>query len=86
MGLEYPDSIQSSVSAVASFCDSENALLRERAVKALGRIGRGNYKRWRKQIAIVSLGYTVLEQSRRQRQSKLYLNIKFFKILLENNF
>ena len=30
--------------------------------------------------------YAVLEQSRRQRQSKLYLNIKCFKILLENNF
>ena len=43
MGLEYPDSIQDSVSAVASFCDSEDALLRERAVNALGRIGRGNY-------------------------------------------
>lgn len=43
MGLEYPDSIQDAVPAVASFCDSENALLRERAVNALGRIGRGNY-------------------------------------------
>ncbi len=43
MGLEYPDSIQDSVPAVASFCDSEDALLRERAVNALGRIGRGNY-------------------------------------------
>ena len=28
MGLEYPDSIQSSVSAVASFCDSENRVVR----------------------------------------------------------
>ncbi len=44
MGLEYPDSIQDAVPAVASFCDSENALLRERAVNALGRIGRGNYR------------------------------------------
>ena len=43
MGLEYPDSIQDAVSKVASFCDSENALLRERAVNALGRIGRGNF-------------------------------------------
>ena len=43
MGLEYPDSIQDAVPMVASFCDSENALLRERAVNALGRIGRGNY-------------------------------------------
>ena len=43
MGLEYPDSIQDAVPAVVSFCDSEDALLRERAVNALGRIGRGNY-------------------------------------------
>ena len=43
MGLEYPDSIQDAVPGVASFCDSEEALLRERAVNALGRIGRGNY-------------------------------------------
>ncbi len=43
MGLEYPASIQTAVPAIASFCDSENALLRERAVNALGRIGRGNY-------------------------------------------
>ena len=43
MGLEYPDSIQDAVSSVASFGDGEDALLRERAVNALGRIGRGNY-------------------------------------------
>ena len=43
MGLEHPDYIQDSVSAVASFCDSGDALLRERAVNALGRIGRSNY-------------------------------------------
>ena len=43
MGLEYPDSIHDTVPSVASFCDSEDALLRERAVNALGRIGRGNY-------------------------------------------
>ena len=43
MGREYPDSIQTAVPEVASFCDSEDALLRERAVNALGIIGRGNY-------------------------------------------
>ena len=43
MGLEYPDSIRDAVSAVALFCDSEEAILRERAVNALGRIGRGSY-------------------------------------------
>ncbi|MCR5322248.1 MAG: HEAT repeat domain-containing protein [Lachnospiraceae bacterium] len=43
MGLEYPDSVQTAVPVLASFCDSEDPLLRERAVNALGRIGRGNY-------------------------------------------
>ena len=43
MGLEYPDSIKDAVSKVVPFCGSENVLLRERAVNALGRIGRGNY-------------------------------------------
>ena len=43
MGLEYPDSIQTTVPAVATFCDSEDAHLRERAVNAIGRIGRANY-------------------------------------------
>ena len=44
MGLAYPLSVQDSVPAVASFCDSPIPLLRERAVNALGRIGRGNYR------------------------------------------
>ena len=44
MGLEYPLSINDSVTAVVSFCDSPVSLLRERAVNALGRIGRGNYR------------------------------------------
>ncbi len=43
MGLEYPVSIQTAVPAVASFRNSEDALLRERAVNALGRIGRADY-------------------------------------------
>lgn len=43
MGLEHPDSVQDAVPTVASFCDSEDALLRERAVNALGRIGRADY-------------------------------------------
>ena len=41
MGLEYPLSINDSVTAAVSFCDSPVSLLRERAVNALGRIGRG---------------------------------------------
>lgn len=43
MGLEYPVSVQETASVIASFCDSPEPLLRERAVNALGRIGRGSY-------------------------------------------
>lgn len=41
MGLKFPLAIKDSVSAIAAFCDSGEPLLRERAVNALGRIGRG---------------------------------------------
>ena len=44
MGLGYPLSVKDAVPAVSSFCDSPVPLLRERAVNALGRIGRGNYQ------------------------------------------
>ena len=43
MGLVYPIGIQDAVPVIASFLDSPLPLLRERAVNALGRIGRGNY-------------------------------------------
>ena len=43
MGLSYPQSAQDAVPAIASFLDSSEPLLRERAVNALGRIGRGSY-------------------------------------------
>lgn len=43
MGLAYPLSVQDTVSVIASFFDSPISLLRERAVNALGRIGRGDY-------------------------------------------
>ena len=43
MGLAYPLLVQDDVPAIASFCDSPVPLLRERAVNALGRIGRGSY-------------------------------------------
>ena len=43
MGLEYPLNIKDEVPAIASFCNSAVPLLRERAIHALGRIGRGNY-------------------------------------------
>ena len=41
--MGYPLSVQDSVPAIASFTGSPAALLRERAVGALGRIGRGSY-------------------------------------------
>ncbi len=43
MGLAFPASVEKCVPAVAAFCDSDVPLLRERAVNALGRIGRGNF-------------------------------------------
>jgi HEAT repeat protein len=43
MGLAYPRQVQDAVPAIASFLDSPEPLLRERAVNALGRIGRGDY-------------------------------------------
>ena len=43
MGLAYPQSVEGATPAIAAFCDSPAPLLRERAVNALGRIGRGSY-------------------------------------------
>lgn len=44
MGLAFPASAHDFVSRVASFLGSDVPLLRERAVNALGRIGRGSYQ------------------------------------------
>lgn len=44
MGLAFPETIKDSIAAVASFCDSAEPLLRERALNALGRIGRGCFQ------------------------------------------
>ena len=44
MGLAYPLSVQDAVPEIASLCNSSVPLLRERAVNALGRIGRGSYQ------------------------------------------
>jgi HEAT repeat protein len=44
MGLAFPFSIKDHVAAVSLFLDSAVPLLRERAVNALGRIGRGCYE------------------------------------------
>ena len=43
MGLVYPQSVQETVSVIVAFCDSPEPFLRERAINALGRIGRGDY-------------------------------------------
>ena len=43
MGLVYPQSVQDAIPTIASFLDSPEPILRERAVNALGRIGRGSY-------------------------------------------
>ena len=43
MGLAYPQSVHDAVPAIASLLDSPEPLLRERALNALGRIGRGSY-------------------------------------------
>ncbi len=42
-GLAHPLSVREVVPAIASFCGSPVPLLRERAVNALGRIGRGSF-------------------------------------------
>ena len=44
MGLEYPKAVRDAVPAVAAFLESPETLLRERAVNALGRIGRADYE------------------------------------------
>ncbi len=41
MGLAFPSSIKNSVDAIVSFRNSTEPILRERAINALGRIGRG---------------------------------------------
>lgn len=43
MGLAYPDKVKDTVLKIVPFCDSATPLLRERAVHALGRIGRADH-------------------------------------------
>ncbi len=43
IGMVYPQSVRDTVSEIASYLDSPVPFLRERAVNALGRIGRGCY-------------------------------------------
>lgn len=44
MGFAYPLPVQNMVPSIASFCNSPVPLLRERAINALGRIGRSDYR------------------------------------------
>ena len=44
MGLIYPRPVQDAVPVIVPFLDSPTPLLRERAVNALGRIGRGDFR------------------------------------------
>ena len=44
IGLAFPPAVREEVPVIASFCESPVPLLRERAVNALGRIGRGSYQ------------------------------------------
>ena len=44
MGLAFPEAVMDSVKAVAAFLDNREPLLRERALNAMGRIGRGCYR------------------------------------------
>ena len=43
MGLLYPAEVQPFMNEIAAFLDAEDAFLRERALNALGRIGRAKY-------------------------------------------
>ena len=43
MGLKYPEPIREHVPSIVPFLDSTETLLRERAVNALGRIGRADF-------------------------------------------
>lgn len=44
MGLVYPQTVNDFVPSIAIYRNSEDALLRERAINAIGRIGRGCYE------------------------------------------
>lgn len=43
MGLQHPEKIGEWVSGISDFLNSDDALLRERALNALGRIGRADF-------------------------------------------
>ena len=68
MGLAFPSSLpRSGVDAAAAFLDSAEPLLRERAVNALGRIGRGDY-------AMIEPYWTDLFRFARDREANVRLS------------
>ena len=67
MGLAFPSSLGDGVSAVASFRNNTDPLLRERAVNALGRIGRGDY-------ALIEPYWADMFQFARDREAKVRLS------------
>ena len=44
MGLQYPEEIEPYVASIATFLDSQDDILRERSLNALGRIGRTRFE------------------------------------------
>ena len=67
MGLAFPSSLKKGIEAVAAFLNSTEPLLRERAVNALGRIGRGDY-------ALIEPYWTDLFQFSRDREANVRLS------------
>lgn len=43
MGLTYPECVRHAIPTIAAFLDSQEPILRERSLNALGRIGRADY-------------------------------------------
>ena len=60
MGLLYPAEVQPFMNEIAAFLDAEDAFLRERALNALGRIGRAKYTLvqpyWEKMLSLAEDG------------------------------
>lgn len=58
MGLQYPETIAPYVGKIASFMDAPNDLFRERALNALGRIGRARFELvqpyWKKMFSLAT--------------------------------
>ena len=54
MGLQYPEKIETYVSIIASYLNSLDDLLRERAMNALGRIGRADFNLIKPYLEVMS--------------------------------